>query len=275
MASATQMGAMPADARSAMPGDDPDRPSPPQGEEGRLAALRRYRILDTPEEAPFNHLAMLACDLLRTEIALVSFVDETRQWFKARIGVGAQQTSRDCSFCAHAITGDLEQVFVVPDTRVDGRFATNPLVTGEPWIRFYAGAPIRTPDGFPLGTVCVVSGTPRPDGITVPEQRWLTALAALAMDELELRLRARQAQEAAAAEARLRAGAGGDRGRRLRGQRGRRPRPGAAARAPAPARAGRRRAAGAEGDASRRACGGAPAAGGHGAAARGRGRRTA
>ena len=183
---------------------EPGRPLLSEAEGDRLAALRRYRILDTPAEEPFNRLAMLACDLLRTEIALVSFVDETRQWFKARIGLGAPETPRDSAFCAHAIAGGTAQVFVVPDAGLDPRFAGNPLVTGEPHLRFYAAAPMCTPDGFVLGTVCVVSATPRPAGISEAERRWLAALAGLAMDELELRLQARRAGEAAAAEARLR-----------------------------------------------------------------------
>ncbi|MDO9710075.1 HWE histidine kinase domain-containing protein [Paracraurococcus lichenis] len=174
------------------------------GEEDRLAALRRYRILDTPAEEPFNRVAMLACDLLRTEIALVSFLDETRQWFKARIGLEVTETPRSCAFCAYSIAPGGLDVFVVRDASRDPRFAANPLVTGEPSIRFYAGAPMRTPDGFALGTVCVISRSPRPAGISGSERRWLTALAALAVDELELRLQARRAEEAAAAEARLR-----------------------------------------------------------------------
>jgi two-component sensor histidine kinase/GAF domain-containing protein len=173
-------------------------------EEDRLAALHRYRILDTAEEEPFNRVAMLACDLLRVEIALISLVDDTRQWFKARIGTDVRQTPRSCAFCAHAIWSDPDEVLVVPDATRDPRFADNPLVTGEPHVRFYAGAPMRTPDGFALGTVCVVGTTPRPDGITEAERRWLIALAGVAMDELELRLQARRAREAAEAEARLR-----------------------------------------------------------------------
>jgi two-component sensor histidine kinase len=191
--------------RTALPDrSEAEPPATPQQEEGRLAALRRYRILDTPEEDPFTRVAMLACDLFHTEIALVSFVDETRQWFKARIGLEMQQTPRDCAFCAHAIRSGPEEVFVVPDARADPRFASDPLVTGEPYVRFYAGSPMRTPDGFALGALCVVSAAPRPAGINEAERRWLVTLAGLAMDELELRLQARRAHEAAEAEARLR-----------------------------------------------------------------------
>ena len=199
-----QMEAMIVHTRSIRRDQNPDGTVPSSSEGDRLAALRRYRILDTPEEEPFNRLAMLACDLLGTEIALVSFIDETRQWFKARIGLSARETPRGCAFCAHAIAGDTDQVFVVSDAQADPRFADNPLVTDEPHIRFYAAAPMLTPDGFALGTVCVVSATPRPAGISEAEERWLGALAGLAVDELELRLQARRASEAAAAEARLR-----------------------------------------------------------------------
>lgn len=180
------------------------RPPPIPHEEDRIAALHRYRILDTPEEAAFDRVAMLARDLLRTPVALVTLVDETRQWFKARVGLEVRQTPRDCAFCAHTIAADPPQVFVVPDARADPRFASNPLVIGAPRMRFYAAAPMRTPDGFALGTVCVISDEPRPGGVTEAETRWLSALADLARDELELRLQARRAHEAAEAEARLR-----------------------------------------------------------------------
>ncbi|MBK1660598.1 HWE histidine kinase domain-containing protein [Paracraurococcus ruber] len=173
-------------------------------EEDRIAALHRYRILDTPEEEAFDKLAMLARDLLRTPVALVSFIDETRQWFKARVGLQVQQTPRDWAFCAHTIAANPQQVFVVPDARTDPRFAANPLVTGGPQIRFYAAAPMRTPDGFALGTVCAISNEPRPNGVTEDEARWLSTLADLARDELELRLQAQRARAAAEAEARLR-----------------------------------------------------------------------
>lgn len=186
------------------PGPGLSVPPVPEREAERLAALYRYRILDTPEEEPFNRLAMLARDLFDTPIALVSFIDESRQWFKARVGVDVQQTPRGWAFCAHAIQSPDDTPFVVPDASRDPRFAGNPLVVGAPHIRFYAAVPMRSPDGFALGTVCVISDQPRPAGITAAEGRWLTALAGLATDELELRLQARRAHEAATAEARLR-----------------------------------------------------------------------
>lgn len=182
----------------------PAAPSVGTLEDERLAALYRYRILDTPDEEPFNRLAMLARDLFKTPIALVSFVDERRQWFKARVGLEVRQTPREWAFCTHVIQSDADEVFVVRDASQDPRFAINPLVTGAPFVRFYAAVPMRTPDGFQLGTVCVISDQPRPEGITEEQGRWLATLAGLASDELELRLQARRAQEAAEAEARLR-----------------------------------------------------------------------
>ncbi|WP_150558669.1 GGDEF domain-containing protein [Pandoraea bronchicola] len=149
----------------------------------RLAALRRYEILDTPPEAAFDRIARLASYVLGAPISLVSLIDETRQWFKARQGLETTQTPRSMAFCAHAILGD--DVLVVPDARADRRFADNPLVTGEPNIRFYAGAPLRTPEGHRLGTLCVLDRKPR---TLDPEKCALLAdLSALVVDELELR----------------------------------------------------------------------------------------
>ncbi|VVD61703.1 GGDEF domain-containing protein [Pandoraea fibrosis] len=149
----------------------------------RLAALRRYEILDTPPEPAFDRIVRLASYVLGTPISLVSLIDETRQWFKAHKGIDTSQTPRSMAFCAHAILGD--DVFVVPDARADRRFADNPLVTGEPNIRFYAGAPLRTPEGHRLGTLCVIDRRPR---TLDDEKRALLAdLSALVVDALELR----------------------------------------------------------------------------------------
>lgn len=149
----------------------------------RLAALRRYEILDTPPEPAFDRIARLASYVLGAPISLVSLIDETRQWFKARHGIETTQTPRSMAFCAHAILSD--DVLVVPDARADRRFADNPLVTGEPNIRFYAGAPLRTPEGHRLGTLCVIDRRPR---TLDDEKRALLAdLSALVVDELELR----------------------------------------------------------------------------------------
>jgi len=131
----------------------------PPREAARLAALREFGILDTPPDREFDDLAQLASRLLRTPIALVTFVDADRQWFKASVGVDVQQTPRDVSFCAHAIGQD--GVFVVEDAARDPRFAANALVTGKPGIRFYAGAPILTDDGHAIGSLCVIDREPR------------------------------------------------------------------------------------------------------------------
>src|SRR5918996_1574112 len=115
------------------------RHAAPTGEAERLAALRRYRILDTDPEAPFDDLALLASQICGTPIALITLVDADRQWFKARVGITTHETSRSISFCAHAIEHD--GLFVVPDAREHRAFRDNPMVTGDPYVRFYAGAP--------------------------------------------------------------------------------------------------------------------------------------
>ena len=126
----------------------------PDGEDQRLDALRSYAILDTAPEPAFDQIAAQAAELFDSPIALVSLVDEDRQWFKARIGLDFDQTDRDQSFCAHAL--GQATALVVPDATLDVRFADNPLVVGEPMVRSYAGAQIRTRDGHALGTVCVL-----------------------------------------------------------------------------------------------------------------------
>jgi len=164
----------------------PFHPAPlPPDEPARLAALARYRVLDTQAEAAFDRLTTLASRLFHVPIALVSLVDSDRQWFKARLGIGVPETPRDVAFCAHAILAD--GVCLVPDTRQDKRFAGNPLVVGEPRIRFYAGAPLVTPDGHRLGTLCIIDTVPRYD-FSEADRENLSHLAAIAVDELELRL---------------------------------------------------------------------------------------
>src|ERR1051326_4958778 len=131
----------------------------PHNEAARLQALRQYNILDTVPEEAFDDLTFLAAHVCKTPIALVSFIDKDRQWFKSNIGMTASETSRDISFCSHALMQ--RDLFIVRDALADDRFATNPLVLQEPNIRFYAGAPLITPEGEALGTLCVIDTVPR------------------------------------------------------------------------------------------------------------------
>ena len=152
-------------------------------ESARLAALRRYRILDTEPERAFDDLTHLAAHLCGTPIALITLVDADRQWFKARVGLSVSETARSVSFCAHAIKHP--DLFVVNDTTRDERFRDNPFVVNDPQLRFYAGAPLVTADGHALGTICVVDRVPRD---LTPEQRdALEALRRQVMAQLELR----------------------------------------------------------------------------------------
>ena len=155
----------------------------PVNEAERLAALRRYEILDTDPEQALDEVVQLAATICGTPIALISLVDSSRQWFKARVGLTVMETSRDFSFCAHAIHGD--DLFVIKDAQQDHRFVRNPLVVGDPHIRFYAGAPLTTPDGLKLGTLCVIDSRPRE--LDRVQRDALTALARQAMIQLELR----------------------------------------------------------------------------------------
>ena len=163
----------------------------PPGEERRLAALRQYAVLDTLPEQALDDLTKLASHICEAPIALISLVDEDRQWFKAKVGLGAAQTSRDVSFCAHALHGP--ELFIVPDAVLDARFAQNPLVTGEPGIRFYAGAPLLTPEGVALGTLCVIDRVPRQ--LNASQQEALRVLSRQVMTQLELRRQTRELAE--------------------------------------------------------------------------------
>jgi len=154
-------------------------------EEARLAALRRLGVLDTPAETAFDDLAALAAQVCGTSIALVSLVDSDRQWFKAAVGCDLAGTPRSQSFCAHAL--DRADVLEVPDARADHRFADNPLVTGPPHVRFYAGAPLLTDDGHVVGTLCVLD--PQPRTLTEAQRTGLTTLADTVTARLQQRAR--------------------------------------------------------------------------------------
>uniref|UniRef100_B8HS57 histidine kinase n=1 Tax=Cyanothece sp. (strain PCC 7425 / ATCC 29141) TaxID=395961 RepID=B8HS57_CYAP4 len=168
----------------------------PANEPDRLAALQRYHILDTPPEQAFDRITALAARLFGVPIVLVSLVDETRAWFKSCYGFNQQEVARDATICSFTLLHD--DVFVVPDARQDDRFACNPLVKAEPGLRFYAGAPLLTADGFNLGTLCLLDTQPR-DSLTAEQRATLTDLAAMVMDELELRLAARKIAQVDAA----------------------------------------------------------------------------
>ena len=149
----------------------------------RRAALDRYQILNTPQEPAFDRIVRLAALLLDVPITLISLIDADRQWFKSRHGLDAPETPRALAFCDHAIRG--RDVMVVPDAEQDPRFCDNALVTGDPHIRFYAGAPLVTPDGFALGTICAIDRAPRQ--LNSRDAAILTALAEQVIHELEVR----------------------------------------------------------------------------------------
>jgi len=149
----------------------------------RVAALQKYDILDSEPEKAFDDLALLASYVCKTPIALISLVDEDRQWFKSKVGVSISETPRDIAFCSVAI--QQPDVFVVPDTLLDERFRNNPLVVSDPRIRFYAGAPLISEEGYALGTLCVVDRTPRE--VTTEQQEALKALSRLVLAQMEFR----------------------------------------------------------------------------------------
>jgi diguanylate cyclase (GGDEF)-like protein len=152
----------------------------------RLDALEMQKVTDTPPDESFDRIVRLACAATETPIGLISFVDDERQWFKSRIGLEICETPREQAFCAHALHSD--EVMVVEDAALDPRFAENPLVTCDNGIRFYAGAPLKTREGFNLGTLCVMDHVPRRLGER--DKSLLADMAAIAVNELELRKRA-------------------------------------------------------------------------------------
>ncbi|MBD2121327.1 PAS domain S-box protein [Trichocoleus sp. FACHB-262] len=168
----------------------------PANETERLAALHRYKILDTSPEIAFDRITALAARLFDLPISLVSLVDESRAWFKSSIGFDASEVPRDATLCSFALLTN--EPLIVPDTRQDDRFACNPFVQSEPGVRFYAGAPLLTPDGFNLGTLCLLDTQPH-EPLTPKQQATLVDLAAMVVDELELRLAAHRIAQVDAA----------------------------------------------------------------------------
>jgi predicted signal transduction protein with EAL and GGDEF domain/GAF domain-containing protein len=164
------------------------KPLPPVDEVARLQNLRDYAILDTPAEAAFNDLAKLASVICNTPIAMVSLVDTDRQWFKAKVGITETQTPRDESFCQHTILG--EDLLVIPDATADPRFADNPMVVGPTHVRFYAGAPLVTPEGHALGALCVKDSVPRT--LSPAQSDALKALGRQVVSQMRLRRLATQ-----------------------------------------------------------------------------------
>lgn len=172
-------------------------PNPPN-EKQRLARLQALSVLDTAAEPLFDSLVQAAALVAGAPIALVSLIDAERQWFKANHGLGdATETPRDAAFCAHAILGD--EIFEVPDTRLDPKFVDNPLVVGNPGIRFYAGAPLTLTDGLRMGTLCVIDRKPRM--LTSNQREILTQLAHAASQALEQRVLAHERTEGLRGEA--------------------------------------------------------------------------
>ena len=166
----------------------------PQNETDRLRALRSYKILDTKPEERFDELTQLAAIICGVPISLITLIDADRQWFKSKVGLEISETPRAQAFCTHAIMQP--QMFEVPDAAEDARFARNPLVTGNPNIRFYAGAPLATSDGHLLGTMCVLDRKPRT--LTAEQKTALEILGRQVVANMELRSNLRELKEALA-----------------------------------------------------------------------------
>jgi serine phosphatase RsbU (regulator of sigma subunit) len=160
----------------------------PENEDARLAELLKYNVLDTPPEDAFDELVKLAANICDTQISLVSLIDKDRQWFKARVGLDAEETPRDIAFCSHAILQD--DVFEVQDARKDERFHDNPLVTGGPEIQFYAGIPLETPSGHKMGTLCVIDQEAKQ--LDPSQKEALSTLGKQVVKQMELSLKIRE-----------------------------------------------------------------------------------
>ena len=159
-----------------------ESPNTPENEQARLQNLKSLNILDTPAEERFDHLTRIASKVFDVPIALVSLVDDDRQWFKSAVGLSAKETSREISFCGHSILG--QDIFIVNNTKLDQRFSDNPLVINEPNIAFYAGCPLTSSDGYQLGTLCIIDRIPRV--LAEDEKMLLADLAAMVEREIEL-----------------------------------------------------------------------------------------
>ena len=161
-------------------------------EAARVAALNRYAILDSEPEQSFDDLVILAAHICQVPMAMLSLVDDHRQWFKSSLGVQIRETPKEVSICVHAIQQN--DLFIVSDTLQDARFRDNPLVTGEPHIRFYAGTPLINDDGFALGTLCVLDRQPRQ--LDPGQKEAINALGRLALRQMELRTNLRLLKDA-------------------------------------------------------------------------------
>lgn len=164
----------------------------PKNEEERLRALENYNILDSLPEEDYDAIAKIASGICNSPISLITLIDENRQWFKSNHGIDARETSRDFAFCAHSILNP-DELFIVNDATKDDRFFDNPLTTGNPNVIFYAGAPLNTSDGFPLGTLCVIDSKPRK--LTLSQKKSLKLLAKQVVRLLELRKKNYELQE--------------------------------------------------------------------------------